>query len=162
MGGNFLLVSFWIPNMGSSAFKPGPGPFHGGSRTVNLGQGFPSSASTNEHCQSFNFLGGVHAPVPSVVFGGGCSCHSSHVNHPHAHASVALMLASAASLLHPFVHEDSSSTSDVSMSFWQNCLLRLLRTQWGVGFLLPILCHWARALFLQLLCMVGSLLTSPC
>ena len=34
------------------------------------------------------------------------------------HASVALILASVASPLHPLAYEDSSSASDVSLSIW--------------------------------------------
>jgi hypothetical protein len=48
-----------------------------------------------------NFPGIVHVPVPSIVFGGGHSRLFAHVNHPHAHASLASTLASAASLLCP-------------------------------------------------------------
>jgi hypothetical protein len=117
-GGQFSLGQFPGSNYGgSSAFNPGPANF-ARSRTINPGQGFPSSALTNEHWWSFNFPDSVHTPVPSVNFCRGCSPHSPHVNHPHAHASVASMLTSVASLLCPFVHEDSSSASNVSMSFW--------------------------------------------
>jgi hypothetical protein len=40
------------------------------------------------------------------------------VRHLHAQASVASTLISAASLLRPFAHEDSSLASDLTMSFW--------------------------------------------
>ena len=45
---------------------------------------------------------------------------SSHVNHLHAHASLVYTLALVASPLRPFAHEDSSTASDVSMSFWNS------------------------------------------
>ncbi len=93
-------------------------PFMGGSSRRSL----PVMASL--HLLPWTSIGGpstslvVSMPVPSIVFGRGCSRLSSCVNHPHAHASLASTLTSVASMLHPFVHEDSSSASDVSMSFW--------------------------------------------
>jgi hypothetical protein len=114
MGGSSLAITFLVPIMGVTC-----GPLHGWSlQGVPPGHCFPSSASTDDYWRSFNFPGGVHAPVPSIIFGRGCSRPSSHMNHPHVHASLVSTLASAASLLHPFVHKDSSSASDVSMSFW--------------------------------------------
>jgi hypothetical protein len=115
MGGQFSCGHFPSPYLVGSH----RGSLHGGSlQAVSPSHCFPSSTSTDKSWQSFKFPGGVHAPVPSNVFGGGCSCPSSHLNYPHAHAFLASTLALVASLLHPFAHDDSSSVSDVSTSFW--------------------------------------------
>ncbi len=111
------------------------GPLHGGSlQAVPPGHCFRSSASTAKYWQSFNFPGGVRAPVPSILFCGGHSCPSSHLNHPHAHSSLASTLASEASLLRPFVNEDSSSASDVSMSFWNTLSAEVAADNMGGSF----------------------------
>jgi hypothetical protein len=108
--GQFSWGQFLGPYHGGSHC----GPLHGGFLQVfSPGHCFPSSASTDKYWQSFDFPGGVYTPVPSIVFGRGCSCPSSHVNHPHAHASLASTLALVASLLYPFAHENYSSASYV-------------------------------------------------
>jgi hypothetical protein len=133
-GGQFSLGQFPGPNHGGTpTFNPSPGPCHGGFYALNPGQGFPSPALTNEYGWSFNFPGGVHTPVPWVVFGGGHSHHSSHVNHPHAHASVASMLASVASPLCPFAQKNFSSASNVSMSFWHTVSAAVAANMIGGG-----------------------------
>jgi hypothetical protein len=95
-----------------------PRPSHGGSHESGSGRDFASSASTFKQWRSFTFPGAIPDSVPSFVFGESHPRPFSLVRHPHAQASVASTLVSVASPLRHFAHEDSSSASDLTMSFW--------------------------------------------
>jgi hypothetical protein len=99
-----------------------PCPSHGGSHESGSGRDFASSASTAKQWHSFTLPGAIPDSVPSFVFGESHPHPFSLVRHPHAQASVALTLVSAASPLRPFAHEDSSSAFDLTMSFWPSSL----------------------------------------
>ncbi len=87
---------------------------HTHTHSVGSSRDFALSASTAKQWRSF----AIPDSVPLFVFDKDCPCPSSSREHPHAQASVALMLASMASPLHTFAHEDLSSASDVTISFW--------------------------------------------
>jgi hypothetical protein len=65
--------------------------------------------------------------VPSVIHGGvnPTPPRPSHGGSPHAPASVVSLLASAAPLLHPLMHEDLSASLalDLMMSVWPSSLV---------------------------------------
>jgi hypothetical protein len=110
---------------GSPSFFGGDPHFHGGSWLQHFS--FPSSGSTANHWRTYNFPGGLPLLVPSFIHGGinpSPPC-PSHGGSPHAPASVASTLASAAPPLHPLTHEDLSVSLalDLTMSFWPSSLV---------------------------------------
>jgi hypothetical protein len=117
MGDHFLLVGFLVPIMGGPPpLRPVLVPFMGGpmllipvktflhpSQPMSIG-----SPSTSLPVSTLLFLLVSLAGVFHVIL----LMSTIPMCMP-----VATMLASAASPLHPFPHEDSSSASNVSMSF---------------------------------------------
>ncbi len=110
---------------GSPSFFGGHPRFNGGSRLRHCS--FPSSGSTTNHLHTYTFPGGITVVVPSFIHSGINSCPlcPSHGGSPHAPASVVSLLASAAPLLCPLMHEDLSASSalDLMMSFWPSSLV---------------------------------------
>ncbi len=96
--------------------------FHGGLHGVGSSRDFALLASTAKQGHSFTFSGAVPDSFQLFVFGKDQPHLSSLREYPHAQASVASTLASAASLLCNFAHEDSSSASNVTMLFWHSSL----------------------------------------
>jgi hypothetical protein len=97
----------------------GPLHYHGGSRSQHQAFSFPSSGSTANYWRTYNFPGGIPSAISSFIHGPSSPC-PSHGGSPHASATVASMLASAAHPLRPLMHEDRSGFSalDLTMTFW--------------------------------------------
>jgi hypothetical protein len=93
--------------------------YHGESCSQHHAFSFPSSDSTADYLCAYNFSGGIPLAVSSFIHRPS-SPRPSHGEFPHASASVASTLASAAHPLHPLSHEDRSGSSalDLTISFW--------------------------------------------
>ena len=84
--------------------------------SVHIWAGFLLILLYSRKLALFNFPGPIPEKIPSYVYGS----HSLTGGYPHAPVSMASLVASVASLLHPLQHGDlsSSPTSDVMMPFW--------------------------------------------
>jgi hypothetical protein len=86
------------------------------SSGLGFSSSIPSSPSTADQRQSFNFSGPVPTYIPSYDYGG----PPPPGGYPHGPVSAAATSASAAVPMRSLSHDDisPSSVSDVTMSFW--------------------------------------------